>query len=130
MTATGALLACGGSSGNTPTPDQSDSQQSAVNTSPDNLPNNPIDDNNNTQGGDTDNQLTEVLRLPAGGHLSNPEFQWPATENADSYRLVIEDHRGDQIAEQFTALQAGCLDTTDACKFTPCLLYTSDAADE
>ena len=134
--ATGVLLACSGSSDNTTADvdsadsanadNQQDSQQVVGSINPDSLPNNsPVNlsvnptDENNIQSGNADNQLTEILRLPAGGHVSNPEFQWPATENADSYRLVIEDHRGDQIAEHFTALQAGCLDTADACRFTP-----------
>ena len=127
FSATGALLACG-SSGNltadadSPEPanpdNQQDNQQVAGNINPDNLPDNTTDENNN-QSGNTDNQTAELLRLPAGGHVSNPEFQWPATENAGSYRLVIEDHRGDQITEHFTALQAGCLEATDTCGFTP-----------
>ena len=134
--ATGVLLACSGSSDNTTADvdsadsanadNQQDSQQVVGSINPDSLPNNsPVNlsvnptDENNIQSGNADNQLTEILRLPAGGHVSNPEFQWPATENADSYRLVIEDHRGDQITEHFTALQAGCLDATDTCGFTP-----------
>ena len=102
FSATGALLACG-SSGNltadadSAEPANPDNQEIAGNVNPvnppdnppDNLPDNAIDENNN-QSGNTDNQPTELLRLPAGGHVSNPEFQWPATENASSYRLVIE----------------------------------------
>ena len=109
--ATGVLLACSGSSDNTTADvdsadsanadNQQDSQQVVGNINPDSLPDNspvnpPVNptDENNIQSGNADNQLPEILRLPAGGHVNNPEFQWPATENADSYRLVIEDHRG------------------------------------
>ncbi len=59
-----------------------------------------------------------VERLPSGGHLSNPGFQWPAVEDATGYRLIIEDHRADRISQQLSATEAGCADT-DVCKFTP-----------
>jgi len=65
------------------------------------------------------NQPVAALRLPAGGHVSDPEFSWPAVAGASSYRLIIEDHRGDRISEQFTAQQAECLDATVACKYRP-----------
>lgn len=62
---------------------------------------------------------SSVQRLPSGGHVSDPEFQWPATAGASSYRLIILDDRGDRISEQLTAQQASCLDTTVMCRFKP-----------
>lgn len=126
LVAASALLGCGGSS--------SDSTINPDSTTP--APTITAPTITEDQTGDTDpvistgqnsdndvtsdqNQIAEILRLPSGGHVSNPEFQWPATEGADSYRLVIEDDRGDQIGEHMTAQQAGCLDTTVACKYTP-----------
>ncbi len=120
------LSACGGSSDSASEPDQQTppSQQS------------PTDSNTGTgtgtgtgtrtndgDGSESDgNPLTtadEIQRLPSGGHLADPEFQWAAVEGSSSYRLIIEDHRGDRISQQLSAQQAGCLDTTVACKFKP-----------
>ena len=117
ITATTALLACGGSSSNVtinadvPDDDQNSNEVSSINTA--------NGGNSNNENDNIGAQVTEVLRLPAGGHVSDPEFQWPAVEGASSYRLVIEDDRGDRIAQHLTADQAGCLDTTVACKFRP-----------
>lgn len=125
------LIACGGSSSSDPaTPDQ-DGQIQSEQQNPDNdNEQNPTGDNqqngnpqpnneNGDNGQDNDNPPVALQRLPSGGHVSNPEFQWPATEGASSYRLIIEDDRGDRISEQLTAQQAACLDTTVACRFTP-----------
>lgn len=79
-------------------------------------------DGDEQPGGDNSNPVVQPQnfpRLPSGGHLSNPEFQWTAVAGASSYRLIILDDRNDRVSEQFTAQQAGCLDTTVACKFTP-----------
>jgi len=121
-----ALYACGGSSPSTVT------QPSAQNTDQQD-PNgqNPVDpgtgqngadgngNQNNGENGNDNNPPVSQSRLPAGGHVSNPEFQWPAVAGASSYRLIIEDDRGDRISQQLTAQQAGCLDTTVMCSFTP-----------
>ena len=98
-----AVSACGGSN------DSAESQNTVA--GPDQIAtvNQPTDNN----------QLVTALRLPAGGHVSNPEFVWPAVAGANSYRLIIEDNRGDRISEQFSAQQAGCLDATATCQFTP-----------
>ena len=77
-------------------------------------------DANSNEQPDTENSAPiPTLRLPSGGHLSNPEFQWPAVAGASRYRLVVEDNRGDQISQQLTSQDAGCVNATDACRFTP-----------
>jgi len=73
---------------------------------------------NTTTDNDTDQQA-DPRRLPSGGHLSNPEFQWPAVDNAGSYRLVILDDRNDRVSEQLTAAQANCEAANSLCRFTP-----------
>ena len=57
-------------------------------------------------------------RLPSGGHVSNPQFQWARVNGAESYRLIVEDHRGDRISQHMQSRDAGC-DDTDTCRFTP-----------
>ena len=111
------LVACGGSSGNPP--QETTGQISAEENESNGNNSEQIDSASDQLITQPNSQLTSVARLPSGGHLSNPEFQWPAVENASSYRLVIEDNRGDQISEQLTSQQAGCIDTSDACRFTP-----------
>ena len=111
------LVACGGSSGNPP--QETAGQISAEQSEGTSNNSEQIDSASDQLITQPNSQLTSVARLPSGGHLSNPEFQWPAVQNASSYRLVIEDNRGDQISEQLTSQQAGCIDTSDACRFTP-----------
>ncbi len=80
-----------------------------------------------TEGPDTDTTLGEHSgntpgnasvsdRTPAGGHVSNPTFEWPAEEAAASYRLIVLDHLGDRFSEQVTAEQANCQTT---CRYQP-----------
>lgn len=118
---TSALLACGGSSSDPSTEITPNSGSNLVIDSQGET----LDVTGTTVGNQPDNPATdpnlaaEILRLPSGGDISNPEFQWPATTGAASYRLVIEDHRGDHISQHVTADQANCLDESTACKFTP-----------
>ena len=129
----GTLASCGGSSSDNPFSTQEtagqisveenlqgeDSGQSADTVSDSSDGSDTGNQNSNEQIDNEADALVSPVRLPSGGHLSNPEFQWPATEGAGSYRLVIEDHRGDHISQQLTSQQAGCLDTTVTCRFTP-----------
>jgi len=129
----GTLVACGGSSDN---PLSAQETADLTTSAEENLQGQNSNENSNENSGPTtdngsgeveepdvtDNQnssLISQVRLPSGGHLSNPEFQWPAVEGASSYRLVIEDNRGDHISQQLTSQQANCPGTTDACRFTP-----------
>jgi len=57
-------------------------------------------------------------RLPSGGHVSDPEFQWTSVAGAESYRLVVVDHRGDRISQQFATHEAGC-DDSNTCRYRP-----------
>lgn len=56
--------------------------------------------------------------LPSGGHVSNPQFQWPSVADAGSYQLIIEDHLGDRISQEFTAGEAACSDAS-GCSVRP-----------
>lgn len=121
------LYACGGSTSSTTTTTDPNTPASPQNPDPQNPtgqnPSVPGDgenqNNNNENNGDGNNPPASQARLPSGGHVSNPEFQWPPVAGASSYRLIIEDDRGDRISQQLTAQQAGCLDTTVMCSFTP-----------
>ena len=121
------LSACGGSDNPTSSDAQTPSEADGANNLQVNGDPNQSNGQSNGQSNDSgsENPVTEnpqsltIQRLPSGGHVSNPEFQWPPVAGASSYRLVIEDDRGDRISEQFTAQQAGCLDVTTACLFTP-----------
>jgi len=62
--------------------------------------------------------ISGAERLPSGGHVSDPEFQWAHVAGADSYRLIIEDDRGDSISQQFSNAEAGC-DDTNTCSYRP-----------
>jgi len=123
------LYACGGSTNSTTTTADPNTPASPQNPDPQNptgqnpsVPGDGENQNNNNENngeGDNSNPPVSQARLPSGGHVSNPEFQWPSVAGASSYRLIIEDDRGDRISQQLTAQQAGCLDTTVTCNFTP-----------
>ena len=109
-----ALSACGGSGGTdstSGTPSTPGTPDTGADTAPDNQTTPPV-----TQT--TDSAFT-IASLPSGGHVSNPQFQWPAVTGASSYRLIIEDHIGDRISEQLSAQQANCTEAGTACQFTP-----------
>ena len=128
VTGISTVVACGGSTTTDPVPQPGSQLSVEENSQGDDSgqSNVPTADNNSGAGDESNIEptgnggtLISTERLPSGGHHSNPEFQWPAVAGASRYRLVIEDDRGDQISEQLTPAQAGCLDTTVACRFTP-----------
>lgn len=74
---------------------------------------------NTTSTSTNGNSASSNVSSPAGGHVSNPVYQWSAIAGAAGYRLRVEDNQGNRFSDQVTAADAGCSDEGSPCSFTP-----------
>lgn len=66
---------------------------------------------------ENNNQSDVVVPSPDGGHLTNPSFHWKATNDAASYRIRVEDNRGNTFSDQVSAIDADC-NNGHSCSYT------------